>query len=335
MRPRPLITFPIWPPKEFVPSPTLCFVLMPFSDRRVAAVYSSVVEPAIRKAGLAPNRADERYGADVMHDIWAGLNEARLVVADLTGRNANVFYEVGIAHTLGKPLLLLSADGGKQIPFDLNRFRHILYRGTPDGLRRLRRALGLALPAVLREFPTGHRLINEVEAEADAWRGPTRDPGRLHDYAPDRLNLLLDSVRPQDLSDEAVSFCAACACHWALPAHMIHWGSQCHRRPAAALDLCFGLFDHQRRPPLRIAHLLAQMTALKPQLAAQLREYNVKKTLRGVIEQGDVATYVRQRYRELALTAGERDELLALFGLVQLPRLPGGPTRVRGTRSRT
>lgn len=333
MHARPLVTFPIWPPKEFVPSAKLCFVLMPFSDERVAKVYLSVIEPALRAAHLEPNRADERYGADVMHDIWAGLNEARLVVADLTGRNANVFYEIGIAHTLGKPLILLSADGGEKIPFDINRFRHILYRDTPDGLRALRRGLRLALTALLREFPTGQTLINEVETDARAWRGPTRDYSRL--YGADRLNLLRDMVRPQDLSDYAIAFCAASACHWAFPAHMIHWGQQSHRRLEAAKDLTFGLFDAQRRPPLRIAHLLAQMVpAVRRRLVAHMRAHKVRKTLQGVVERGDAASYVRREYRELGLTPGERDELLDLFVNVRLPRLDEPSAKLTRTRSR-
>lgn len=314
-----MVTFPIWPPREFTPSRNLCFVLMPFTDPRIAKVYRDVVSPALEEVKLAPNKADERYGPDVMQDIWAGLNEARLVLADVTGRNANVFYEVGIAHTLGKPLILLSADGGDAVPFDINRFRHVLYTFTPRGLRDLRTKLRSALPKMLREHPTGHRLVNEAEFDARQWRGPTRDSGRL--YGPDRLNLIHDFTRPQDLSDFALAFCAASACQHALLAHMIYWGTLCSRRPRAAQDLAFGLFDIQRRPRLRIAHLMAQMPAdVQGPLLAQMAEHKLDKSIREAIKSGDVAAFVRQRYRALGLTAGERDELLELYVNVRLAR---------------
>jgi hypothetical protein len=292
---------------------------MPFKDARIGKVYSGVVHPALERAGLTPNKADERYGFDIMQDIWAGLNEARLVLADLTGRNPNVFYEVGIAHTLGKPLILLSADGGDAIPFDLNRFRHILYDFTPSGQRALRASLGTVLPEILRAYPTGSRLIDEVEVETKEWRGPTRNTARL--YGAERLNMLHDFTRPQDLSDYALAFCAASACQWGFAAHMIYWGTHCGRRPDAARDLAFGLFDVQRRPPLRIAHLLSQMReTVRGVVLATMAEHNLRRPLRDAIRTGDVGPFVTKNYRSLGLTTGERDELLELFRNVRLPR---------------
>lgn len=75
------------------------------------------------------------------------------------------------------------------------------------------------------------------------------------------------------------------------------------------------------------------MSSLRPRLAAHLREYNIKKALRDAIARGDVATYVARRYRELALTVGERDELVSLFRNVQLPQATAAPVS-RGSRSR-
>jgi hypothetical protein len=292
---------------------------MPFRDPKVSKIYRDIVEPTLKEVQLEPNRADERYGADVMQDVWAGVNEARLVIADLTGRNPNVFYEVGIAHMLGKPMLLLSADGSSAIPFDLNRFRHILYDHTPVGLRDLRKNLRAALPEILRVNTTGHHLIDEVEADASLWRGPTRDTARL--YSPERLNLLRDFVRPEDLSDFALAFCAASACQWALAAHMVYWGNQCSQREGAARDLAFGLFDVQRRPRLRVAHLLAQLPArAQDSVLATMAKHNLERPLRNAIAGGDVATFVRQGYRRLGLSGGERDEILALFQAVLLTR---------------
>ena len=72
-----------------------------------------------------------------MEDIWSGINVAKLVIADITGRNPNVLYELGITHTVGKPFVLLT-QSAKDIPFDLNQFRHIIYEDNMEGYETLR-----------------------------------------------------------------------------------------------------------------------------------------------------------------------------------------------------
>lgn len=59
-------------------------------------------------------------------DIWHSINDADFVIADITGRNANVLYELGIAHTLAKPVLIVSRNAA-DIPIDLGTRRVILY----------------------------------------------------------------------------------------------------------------------------------------------------------------------------------------------------------------
>ena len=71
-----------------------------------------------------------------MEDVRTGISSADLIVADLTGQNPNVFYEVGIAHTLEKPVLLLSMSI-EDIPFDLRHRRVLPCEYTPMGCKRL------------------------------------------------------------------------------------------------------------------------------------------------------------------------------------------------------
>ena len=75
-----------------------------------------------------------------MEDIWIGINEAKVVIAEITGKNPNVFYELGIAHTLGKDVILITQNM-KDIPFDLNRYRIIEYEDNSDGYDKLKRLL--------------------------------------------------------------------------------------------------------------------------------------------------------------------------------------------------
>lgn len=75
-----------------------------------------------------------------MQSVWDGINRARVVIADLTGRNPNVFYELGIAHTLGKPVVMLT-QSMDFVPFDLRQLRCIVYDYKPKIIERLNEQL--------------------------------------------------------------------------------------------------------------------------------------------------------------------------------------------------
>jgi hypothetical protein len=98
---------PIWRARNFELDRALCFVLMPFSDQFFLN-YEEAIRPALEAAGLRGVHAGEIFGTrEIMEDIWESICTARMVVADVTGRNPNVFYELGIAHTIGKEWLCL------------------------------------------------------------------------------------------------------------------------------------------------------------------------------------------------------------------------------------
>jgi hypothetical protein len=104
-----------------------CFVMMPFAEP-LGAYYKSIYEPAITKAGLRAVRADDEIFATgkVIDQIWSGITTAKVLVAELTGRNPNVFYELGLAHALQKPVVLVSSNQ-EDVPFDLQHIRVIYY----------------------------------------------------------------------------------------------------------------------------------------------------------------------------------------------------------------
>ena len=104
-----------------------CFVMMPFASP-IGDYYASVYKPAIEKASLTPVRADnEIFGAGkIMDQVWSGINAAKVLVAELTTKNPNVFYELGIAHALQKPVVLVSSNED-DVPFDLKHIRVIYY----------------------------------------------------------------------------------------------------------------------------------------------------------------------------------------------------------------
>ncbi len=113
-----------------VQSTDTCFVMMPFAEP-LGTYYATVYEPAIRKAGLTAVRADaDIYGTGkIIDQIWDGINAARVLVAELTKRNPNVLYELGLAHALKKPVVLVSSNED-DVPFDVKHVRVIYYDVT-------------------------------------------------------------------------------------------------------------------------------------------------------------------------------------------------------------
>jgi hypothetical protein len=109
-------------------SPTdTCFVMQPFAAP-LGTYYEKIYKPAIEKAGLTPIRADaDMFGTGkIMDQVWSGINAAKVLVAELTSRNPNVFYELGLAHALKKPVVLISSNED-DVPFDLHHIRVIYY----------------------------------------------------------------------------------------------------------------------------------------------------------------------------------------------------------------
>jgi hypothetical protein len=108
-----------------------CFVIQPFASPH-GGYYELIYARAIERTGLTPVRADDsRFGTGmVMEQIRRGIQEARVLVADLSTRNANVMYEVGLAHGMDRQVVLVSNKADGSIPFDVNHLRVAEYTTT-------------------------------------------------------------------------------------------------------------------------------------------------------------------------------------------------------------
>lgn len=116
----------LFQPHECKVNPKLCFMIMPF-DPALKKLYDTVQKTIEDQCGLTCVRADHIARSDrITNDIWAHINEARLSIADLTGRNPNVFYELGLAHGCHRPAILLTQNQN-DVPFDLREIRYIKY----------------------------------------------------------------------------------------------------------------------------------------------------------------------------------------------------------------
>jgi hypothetical protein len=104
-----------------------CFVMQPFAPPH-GDYYEKIFKPAIEKTNLQPVRADAEIFATgkIIDQVWRGINAAKVLVAELSTRNPNVFYELGLAHALNKPVVLVSSNE-PDVPFDLQHIRVIYY----------------------------------------------------------------------------------------------------------------------------------------------------------------------------------------------------------------
>ena len=129
------------------------FVAMSF-DVRLQPVYQKVVRPVLEDHGFRCVRADEVHTSGVIMDqVREHMRSASLVLCDLTFENPNVFYELGVAHVLDKPTILISQNPAN-IPFDVRHLRVIGYEDSKLGLLDLREML---VETLQRTCPLGEK----------------------------------------------------------------------------------------------------------------------------------------------------------------------------------
>lgn len=113
----------------------LVAVMMPF-DARFEPMYATLKD-ATAGLGMTCQRGDDIWNHDhIIQDVVSLISKAKVVICDLTGRNPNVFYETGIAHTLGRDVILI-AQTAADVPFDVAAIRHIRYLANAEGLATL------------------------------------------------------------------------------------------------------------------------------------------------------------------------------------------------------
>src|SRR6266446_2924699 len=93
-----------------VAAPAHLFVLMPFREE-LKPIFEKIIKKVAKKLMITARRADDIFTTHkVMTDVWADICSARVILADCTGRNPNVFYEIGLAHVVGKNVILTTQN---------------------------------------------------------------------------------------------------------------------------------------------------------------------------------------------------------------------------------
>ena len=116
------------------------FVIMPFNEK-FKPIYDDHIKRVCTNMSLSCKRADDIFTSQsVMKDIWNHIYNAKMVICDCTNKNPNVFYELGVAHTIGKDVILLT-QSEDDIPFDIKHLRYIKYEYTPRGMSKFKKTL--------------------------------------------------------------------------------------------------------------------------------------------------------------------------------------------------
>ena len=119
-----------------VTKPKTCFVIMPIADHpdyeagHFDRVYEYLIKPACIRAGYDPRRADDNKASNmIMFDILKKIMECDMAICDLSSKNANVFYELGLRQAFNKKTILIT-DGRENAPFDIAAFRYVRYSAS-------------------------------------------------------------------------------------------------------------------------------------------------------------------------------------------------------------
>jgi hypothetical protein len=129
---------PIYRGRDFLIEPDLCFVLMEFQPP-YTDIYDHLIKPTVEGEGFRCLKSDDIFTTtSVIEDIWANINKAALIIAEISSNNPNVMYELGICHTVGKNVMLITQYPDK-IPFNFRHMRCYPYKNDIPGSDELKR----------------------------------------------------------------------------------------------------------------------------------------------------------------------------------------------------
>lgn len=169
------------------------FVIMPFDDETANAVYDHCTKLICKEFNLEVEGADEIFTSNpILEDITSAINRAAVIIADISGKNPNVLYELGLSHMLKtKQTIMVTQDDFVGIPFDISHFRIIQYKNSIPGKSAYEKQLRETLKNILLDYKLIYRddfetLINFISIENDLFlyqfMALAKSPKPLHRY---------------------------------------------------------------------------------------------------------------------------------------------------------
>jgi hypothetical protein len=135
---------------KVVSEPARVFVVMQYTPP-YEELYTDVILPVCHDLGLEAFRADQTFGPGVIiSDLARQIIESKIIIADISPANLNVYYEVGYAHALNKPTILI-AEKETKLPFDVSPFRVLFYDNSIGGKARVEAGLRRHIRAIMNQ----------------------------------------------------------------------------------------------------------------------------------------------------------------------------------------
>ena len=246
---RMILVDPVFFDRDLAVDPNFVFVIMPFSER-FFKIYKDHLEPVVSEMGLKCKKADDlSTSKSILEDIWSNIAKSRLIIADLSTRNPNVFYEIGIAHAIGKNVVLITDedDEDDEVPFDVSHIRFFKYKFTPPGMEEFKDKLKIIINETLKSSLVVNsgflQARTALEVAYKKWKNtkslPSIDTYKLITQFSDDLFV--------DLNEDKLAFLFRAALHYG--EHLVYWTEQ-NRNNSAVLEHIDDVIKGAYRKPL-------------------------------------------------------------------------------------
>ncbi|WP_404451962.1 hypothetical protein LG329_16680 [Virgibacillus necropolis] len=157
-----LVIEPIFKSRNISIDKNLCFALLPFDQDRID-IFEQIISPTLNERfSIQVLKANDLFTVnEIMEDIWTYMCKSKFLIADITNKNPNVFYELGICHTLGKEVITICEEGSfandynGKFPFDIAHRRVILYKNTGTGMMKFKDDLINTVESLLSDNISG------------------------------------------------------------------------------------------------------------------------------------------------------------------------------------
>ncbi|MCT3570455.1 hypothetical protein [Levilactobacillus brevis] len=153
---------PIFKARDISVDENMVFCALPFTKGRLE-IFDEVIKPKLESDfGMTVVRSGNMFkpNMDIMENIWTYINQAKIVIVDISDKNPNVYYELGMCHTLGKETIIIcdeesyENDYDKKLPFDIGRMNTIFYHNTGAGPTKMVEDIERMVKAVKDGTPT-------------------------------------------------------------------------------------------------------------------------------------------------------------------------------------
>lgn len=135
---------------KYKPIKPKVFIVMQFSTE-FNTLYNDVIKPVVESYELECVRADEFYtSSPIIKDIVDSIKGSYIIIAEITPDNPNVFYEIGYAHAINKPTILLCDKKREKLPFDISGFRTLFYENSIGGKNKVENDLKRFIESILK-----------------------------------------------------------------------------------------------------------------------------------------------------------------------------------------